>query len=623
MFSNMNKEAIDKILDKNPRLRGARHKLEAMKRGSYCIHRSWGFGQIKDYIEDENKLVIDFDEDDRKGHSMDPSFCIDKLEILSDKNVLVKQFTHADHIKDLIKNKPADLIIEILNDKSDFAATGPEIERILAKLIGPVKYKKWWSAAKKLLAKDPRIATPNKKTEPYVLREEPLKPEEEILEEFFETKNSKNKILLAERLYQLSDNAEEIKHELPKILETLTEAIKTAHRLSQADQLHGVWVRNDLGRHLHEDVEVLQPTSRSIVEAAENLSLLSKELPAAYYKRFLDLITRTYPEDWQAVALDLLKNSSGKFTSECIAFLTERECSDLLHRVLLQWLDEQSLKGPIIYWVLKNRTSRKYSSLLDGLMQPRLLNAALYAIDYEALHMTSSRRIPLADLLSDDSELIAELLKDSKAETARDLAQTLMLNQGFEELTKKSLMARFIKCFPEIQSLLEGNNQQQQEESLIVSQESFDLQKREYEELVSVKIPENKEAIAIAREHGDLKENSEYKMARQDQDILLARKAQLESELSRATITDFKDASTETVSVGSVVELMEGSTGEKHRYAILGAWDSNPERSILSYKTPLGQSLLGKQKGDRVTTKIDGIEEEWTIQSIKRWIDEA
>jgi len=620
----MNKEAIDKILEKNPRLRGARHKLEAMQPGSYCIHRSWGFGQIKDYREDDNRLVIDFDEEDRKGHAMDPAFCIDKLDVLSENNILVQQFTNADHIKELIKSKPVDLVIVILNDKSDLAATGPEIERALAKLMGPLKYKKWWTATKKLLAKDPRIATPSKKTEPYILRDEPLKPEEEILEEFFETKNSKKKILLAEKLYLLSGNVDEIKGELPRILEILTEAIQGAHRLSQADQLHGVWVRNDLGRYLHEDVETLQPTSRSIIEAAENLSLLSKELPSTYHKRFLDLITRTYPEDWQTVAIDLLKNSSGKFTNETIAFLVDRECSDLLKRILTQWLGEQALKGPIIHWILKNRASRKYSELLEELMQPRLLSATLYAIDYEALHMTSSRRIPLADLLSDDSGLIAELLKEAKAETAKDLAQTLMLNQGFEELTKKSLMARFIKCFPDIQTLLEGNNQKnKEEESLIVSQESFDMHKHEYEELIGVKIPENKEAISIAREHGDLKENSEYKMARQDQDILLARKAQIEADLSRATISDFKDAATDIVSVGSVVELVEGSTGEKHRYAILGAWDSNPERSILSYKTPLGQSLLGKGAGESVTTKIDNVEEEWAIKSIVRWVDQA
>ena len=95
------------------------------------------------------------------------------------------------------------------------------------------------------------------------------------------------------------------------------------------------------------------------------------------------------------------------------------------------------------------------------------------------------------------------------------MAQTLLLNQGFEDLTKKSLLARFIKRFPSIQNLLSTDSTSSTEQSdvLVVSQKSFDQAKLEYEELINVKIPENKEAIAIAREHGDLKENSEYKMA--------------------------------------------------------------------------------------------------------------
>ena len=127
-------------------------------------------------------------------------------------------------------------------------------------------------------------------------------------------------------------------------------------------------------------------------------------------------------------------------------------------------------------------------------------------------------------------------LVETNLETATDLAQTLLLNQGFEDLTKKSLLARFVKRFPSIQNLLstESTSSNEQSDVLVVSQKSFDQAKLEYEELINVKIPENKEAIAVAREHGDLKENSEYKMARQDQDLLLSRKNELEVSLSTA-----------------------------------------------------------------------------------------
>ena len=157
---------------------------------------------------------------------------------------------------------------------------------------------------------------------------------------------------------------------------------------------------------------------------------------------------------------------------------------------------------------------------------------------------------------------------------------------------------------------------------MIVSQVSFDAAKAEYEELISKKIPENKEAIAVAREHGDLKENSEYKMARQDQDILLSRKNELEVDLSRARVTDFSDVTSDNVGIGSIVELKEGSSGATRRYSILGAWDSDPDNDILSYKTPLAQALLGKESGATVTTKIGGNEEDWTVLEIARWVDQ-
>ncbi|MFU8848474.1 MAG: transcription elongation factor GreA [Opitutales bacterium] len=617
----MNSAAIDALIKKSPNLASHRAKLETMVPGNYCLHRAWGFGKIVDYNEAEDRLIIDF-EDGKEGHAMAPAFCVDKLDILSPEDLLVRSRTEPDVINEMIKKQPADLICEILRVTEDKAMTTSELERSLARVIGPIKYKKWWTATKKVLAKDPRIGVPIKKTDPYIYRDEPVKPEDEILEQFHATKNPKQKIELGEKLYALSENISVIREELPEILAELTEAIAHAKSLSQADRLHGVWVRNNLARDLHEDVETLEPSSASILDSTIDYSQLASDLPAQYYKRYLDLIRRTYPEKWKQMLEDLLRNSSGKFTSECINFMLEQEMEDRISYCLDRWLKEQTIKGPLLFWVVKNRSSKKYASIITPLVTPRLLAAMFYAIDYEALQNASTRRIPLADLLSDDPDLIPDLLADANVETAQDLAQTLLLNQGFENLTKKSLIARFIRQFPTVQSLLESDTTDSTEaEALIVSQKSFDVAKKEYEELISKKIPENKEAIATAREHGDLKENSEYKMARQDQDILLSRKNELEVDLSRARVTDFKDVTNDNVGIGSVVEVKESSTGKTHRYAILGAWDSDPDNDVLSYKTPLAKALLGKENGATVSTNIGGNQEEWTVLSISRWVD--
>ena len=287
----------------------------------------------------------------------------------------------------------------------------------------------------------------------------------------------------------------------------------------------------------------------------------------------------------------------------------------------MRWQTEQNLRAPVLLWIVKNRNSRKYSGLLNILISPRLLNAIFFAIDYEALQTAGTRRIPLGEELSDDPDLIPDLLATADPETARDLANNLMLNQGFEELTKKSLLARFIKQFPAVQSLVAGESEQVSER-LLVSKESHNFRVKEYEELVRKKIPENSRAIATAREHGDLRENAEFKMAKQDQSLLLSRKAQLEVELAQSQVTDFSDASEDQVGVGTIVTLNDKTAGEEIVYTILGAWDGDPENLIISYKTPLGTNLLSKHVGDEVSVQIDDQDNTFVVKAIRRYVDQ-
>ena len=181
-------------------------------------------------------------------------------------------------------------------------------------------------------------------------------------------------------------------------------------------------------------------------------------MPAKFHSRFLDLVARTYPDNWKKIVLSLLQNTAVKFSGECAHFLIDREESKLLVSSLNSWLDEQILKAPVLLWMLKFRNLSKFQELLAGMINPRLLTAVFSAIDYESLKNATSRRIPLAEILSDDRELLSDILDKGTEENAKDLAQALMLNPGFEDLTKRSLLARFIKKFPKIQSLLDGES---------------------------------------------------------------------------------------------------------------------------------------------------------------------
>jgi transcription elongation GreA/GreB family factor len=626
----MNTEVIDRLVEKDPSLESSRPVLESMNPGTYCIHRSWGFGIISGFDDDRGMILINFEDQEQSSHAMDPVFCIDKLELLPEDHILAQHRKNTEEIDGIAKKEPAELIIKILEQGNDGCMTTREIEKILGYMFGSSKAKRWWTATKKLLIKDPRIAVPNKKNEPYVLRDEPVKPEQEILQDFFEEKRSYEKIVLAERLFDLAAEKEDLQADLPQVLHDLTIAIMEAKNLSQADRLYGIWVRNNLARDVEEDVEKLEPTSASILkECEEDLPALADLMPAKFHSRFLDLVARTYESNWKEIVLNLLQNTSVKFSGECAHFLIDRDESKLLVSSIQSWLDEQILKAPVLLWMLKFRNLSKFQDILGDLINPRLLTAVFSAIDYESLKNATSRRIPLAEILSDDRELLADILSKGSEENAKDLAQALILNPGFEDLTKRSLLARFIKKFPKIQSMLDGEDTSSSssstvstiEDTLIVSKESYDRKLADLDLITKEKIPENSLAIEKARELGDLKENAEYHMAKDDQKVLLARQAELQSDLMRAKATDFTDAPNESVGIGSIVNLKDLGSGQKIEYTILGAWDSDPDNNILSYLTPLAQSILGKKVKEEVSIDIEGNEQSLVIEGLSRWVD--
>ncbi|MDR1906888.1 MAG: GreA/GreB family elongation factor [Puniceicoccales bacterium] len=619
----MDKTVIEQIARKQPLLDREFEKLVNINDGTYCVHQSWGLGQILGYEATKNVLKIVFE--DQIEHRMDPVFCVKKLEILPNNNILVQFKSNPNEIVAKAKNEPVALIRSLIENSPHKELALSEIEFIFKRIIGESGFRRWWSNTKKLLAKDPLVTLSPKRLNTYILREQPISVEDDIMDQIQIHKDPIKKIEITAKILDLPrENQETIATEIKNVVDDLTTILAANDkRLSIAQKLTCCWIRNDLAGIIGEEIEYFEPAPESLIRDCNNLGKLIEELPSNYYERFLLLVTCTFPDEWESRCANLLKNSQGKFTNECILFLIERGCHDFLKDCFTRWLNERALKSPVLHWIIKNRHVRKFAEVISKeLIGHKLLNAIFLAIDMEALANASSKRIPLAELVSEDRNLIRDLLSDATEEHARGLCQMLMQNQWFDSLTKKLLFARFIKEFPSVQVLISDklSDKQSADVSLIVSRESLDAKKKEYEILINEKIPANKKAIEIAREHGDLSENSEYKMARQDQGILLSRRDQLEIDLKKAQIIDFATANDDVVGIGTVVRLINASN-ESTEYAILGAWDGDPDNNILSYKTPLAQALLAKQVGDDVEITINDKISSWKIEAIRRYVD--
>ena len=159
-----------------------------------------------------------------------------------------------------------------------------------------------------------------------------------------------------------------------------------------------------------------------------------------------------------------------------------------------------------------------------------------------------------------------------------------------------------------------------QEETLIVSESSLAEKKAAYDKLIKEEIPQNREDIKIARSYGDLRENFEYKSAKEYQRVLMKRQGDWERDLKLAQPTDFLNPDTSKVSIGTIVSLDAVSGGEPLTYTVLGAWDSDPDNGIIAYLSERGNAILDKAVGTEVEFPLgDGEMKRYRITAIKAY----
>ncbi|MTI03018.1 MULTISPECIES: transcription elongation factor GreA [Alphaproteobacteria] len=138
----------------------------------------------------------------------------------------------------------------------------------------------------------------------------------------------------------------------------------------------------------------------------------------------------------------------------------------------------------------------------------------------------------------------------------------------------------------------------------------------ELKNLKSVERPAIIEAIASARELGDLKENAEYHSAREKQGFIEGRIKELEGILSLADVIDPKKLAG-AIKFGAKVTLVDEDTDEEKTWQIVGEYEANIENGLLNIKSPIARALIGKDEGDSVEVRTPGGVRSYEILSIQ------
>lgn len=139
-----------------------------------------------------------------------------------------------------------------------------------------------------------------------------------------------------------------------------------------------------------------------------------------------------------------------------------------------------------------------------------------------------------------------------------------------------------------------------------ITKEGYQRLKSELDNLKNVERPRVINAIATAREHGDLKENAEYHSAKDKQGFIEAQIIDLENKFVRAEIVDVANLSGSKVQFGATVKLEDLDNGKKVTYKIVSDFEANIDEGLISALSPVARFLIGKEFGDEVEIKTPG-----------------
>lgn len=589
-------------------------RLSQLAPGCFCLHKSWGSGKVVDWDLFGGKVTIDFEREE--GRVMGLKLALEKTEPLEADDFRARKIEEIEQLRDLAESDPAEVVIKTLESHGGTMKPDQIDRELCGSVIPEEEYKKWWDRAKKALREAHRVVVPSKRNEALVLRQTDLSPVLTLMADFDEAHNLREKAKVLDALRKNGKALAAEEGTIEKLLTTIEEVSRKGLKLHLGSVLDLLAGRDELleavkGAVLPDNALRLQDVlASSTVPLAPEMA----GLPAARQRRIYEAFPEAFGKEWVERILAVFDRVGTRGVAEIAKMFADRDEMKTLLVHIRTALSRHALGPDALAWICRERS--KASKDVFG---HEVGSAILSVIEQDTTDGGPRKSLRLQNLLMEDRSLIADLLEGVDLNEVRNFARKLLQSPAFAELDRKSLMARVIKAHPETQELVTGDGGSRKE-TLLVSFDSLERRKAEYEDLVNKRIPGNIKEIAEARAHGDLRENFEYKAAKQMQAVLNRRKVELERDLNNAQAVDFAGADTSSVNIGTVVTLQrEGADAET--YTVLGAWDSDPDQRIVSYMSEIGQALIGRKAGDSVDFRDLETEEEHTykIVDITSW----
>lgn len=583
-------------------------RLSQLAPGNFCIHKSFGAGKVIDWDLAAKKVTIDFEKS--AGQAMELQFAFQKTEWIGPEDFRAKKIEQLEELRTLSKSDPIALVVHLLQSHGG-SMTGDALEKELSgAVIAEPGFKKWWDATKKALRESRLAVVPQKRTEAIVLRVGDRSPAEALVADFEAARDIKGMIRALEAIAADIGAFENDSDSLRRLLSDIDEGAKKAARVQLGQALQLVAARDEVigsSKTLELDPSAVRLSDLLLSADPIRLAEEAGALPSGRQRAVYEAFPGAFGDDWVGKIVQVFDRVGARGVTEIARILLERGGMPALVTHLRSAIARRALGPDALIWVCRERKGPS-QEVFSADVGASVLNL----LENDHLSDGPRKTSRLQSLLGDDKLLLTDLVGIMDVNESRNFARRLLDCPVFGELEKKSLMARIIKAKPETAELVSGVNSKRPDEILLVSWESLEKKKAELDDLIRNKIPQNLNDVKIARSYGDLRENFEYKSAKDLEKYLAHRRNALDKEILNSRGTDFKGSDASKVNIGTIVTLKDAA-GTEVEMTVLGAWDSIPETKTVSYLSEVGKALVGRAPGDTVQVRDEVTEAMQTL----------
>ncbi len=612
-------------------------RLDKFSPGKYVMHQDWGVGKVAAWSLARQKVKIDFEK--KPNFILGLKLAFNQLTPLPDGHFLIACYDDPEGCRRQAEDKGAILdFIRMVLERNLSLREGvdevlpmePEdLEKFLSgRVIPEESWKTWWEKARAAMRDNPSFRLPTKRGEPIVLRKA-ASAAEALFDDYSgaTTLESCVRILDQVRLDVLDGEYALV----ARLVKAMEEDIKRDHNEPQ-HVLELIIIRDDIVEEVAGGSEEKREKLDAALSAegvsefttlAQKLSTIASsdivgyigELSVARQRKVYEALPEALGDSWLAYATNIFLFGGPKTTAPAAEFIISRGAKEQLFSDIVNGISRQSLSPDVLIWICKERNGEA-KEVVEKARMP-LGAAIISAIERDSVDGGPNRALRLRNLLMDDKELAPDLVTGISELEARPFAKALYDSSVLPDLDRNLLLANMMKVHPSLQEIVLTRTQHKEKQNTYVSLRSYAARKAEYEDIINVRIPKNKHDLEVTRAEGDLRENGGYQDAKATRQVLMRRSEELSRLLAQAEPTDFSNATCEQTGMGTQVTFVTDK-GQEVVYTILGAWDSVPEKNIISYSSKLGAKLIGHQVGDalRLPLEIGGEQVKMTIKSI-------